>query len=150
MKSPFVLLCLGIVAVLPCCHNSRKVSSAPETTVFPSFTSYPQQRPVPKAVIADLPRRLRDLPGGRGIPLEKLVRDLGLGKYRANVSNNMRWNHHFLYLDENHALYMEIDLNTLPQYAPPFRAPWKSKVISCQLRENPDRTLATRVLVPAS
>ena len=149
MKFPSLLLLAALAAVLPCCQTNRTTSSPARESVFPNFTTYPQKRSVPQAVIADLPRRLQHLPDGRGIPLDKLVKDLGLAEYRGNVSNNMRGNHHFLYLDDSHILCLEIDLDTLPKNPPPFSTPWKSKVVSCTLRKNPDFTIARRVLVPA-
>ena len=120
---------------------------ARQTTVFPRFTLYPTQKNLPAALIADLPKRIQGLPAG-AISISSLVGKLGLSDYRSNVSSNLRWNTFFVYLDTDHILYMVVDVTSIPKDWQPFATPWATLVTSCQLRRNPDQTIAERVLAP--
>jgi hypothetical protein len=122
------------VSVSPVLHNPGAPRSWP--SVFPSFTSYGSTKIVPPSQVAALPKRIAALSTGHSESIQDLVQLLGLSAFRTNVSINMRWNHHFMYLDDDHILYMTIDCEHLD--SEPFVTPWKARVISCKLMKNPD------------
>lgn len=122
------------VSVSPVLQNPGAPRSSP--SVFPGHTSYGSTKIVPPSQVAALPKMIAALSTGHSESIEDLVQLLGLSAYRTNVSINMRWNHHFMYLDEDHMLSMTIDCEHLD--AEPFVTPWKARVIACKLMRNPD------------
>lgn len=125
------------VSISPVLHNPGAPRSWP--SVFPSFTSYGSTRIVPSSQVAALPKKIAALSTGHSESIQDLVQLLGLSAFRRNVSINMRWNHHFMYLDEDHILYMTIDCEHLD--SEPFVTPWNARVIACKLMKNPDVTI---------
>ena len=122
----------------------RQVARRSSPTVFPGHTMYGSTKSIPAGTIADLPRRIRTLRRGVTLTISDLVGLLGLSRHRSNVSINMRWNHHFVYLDDDHILYMTIDV--MHHDSEPFLVPWDAPVIACKLMRNPDVTVIERDL----
>lgn len=143
------MLCLVLgVLCSSCSHLGDKTVA--RQSVFPSFTIFPSQQPIPRSMIETLPQRIAALPEGRSLSIGRLVEQLGLSAYRNNVSANLRWNTFFMYLDSDHILYFSMDLDTLPDDRSDDRflqTPWSAKVIECSLRRNPDVTVISRQLV---
>ena len=118
------------------------------SSVFPKHANYPSVRPLPASVVQQLPSRVRNLPQNRVMTIAGVVHALGLDAYRDHVSSNFRWNAYYVYLDENHVLFLTCDPISLKERVPsgPITTRWNTVVTEVKLRQNPDRTVAVRSL----
>ena len=141
-----ILVIAAVLSLGSCAHTSEPKVHA-RTTVFPSFTIFPDQQNIPPKIIENLPGRISALPEGRSLSINQLVKRLGLSEYRNNVSANLRWNTYFMYLDSDHILYFTMDLDTLPDSAPFLQTPWDAKMTNCSMMRNPDATIVSKDFV---
>jgi hypothetical protein len=78
-------------------------------TVRSSARLYPAgYKPVPREIISLLPARIGGLPQGRAMTHEAFLRRLGLLDYEANITGSIRFNSHFLILNERHTLQIRM------------------------------------------
>lgn len=137
-----------LTALMTSCAGLKKTQPTfRQTTVFPSHTIFPSTKALPKATIEDLPRRIRAIPAGNPMTLQKLVNTLGLFRYKNNVSANFRGGTYFMHLDDNHILYFHTDTSTIPK--PPkdsfvLATAWQAKIVQCSMHKNPDITVVER------
>jgi|GEM_PF-6709935 len=136
------------MALMTSCAGLKKTQPAfRQTTVFPSHTVYPSTKALPKATITDLPRRIRAIPAGKPMTLQKLVNALGLSRYKNNVSANFRIGTYFMHLDDNHILYFHTDPSTIPSPRKDsfvLATAWQVKIVKCSMHKNPDITVVER------
>ena len=126
----------------------KAIEPGSDSSVFPSKVNYPSSRPLPHSVVQQLPGRVRTLPQTRIMTVADVVQALGLEAYRDHVSSNFRWNAYYVYLDENHVLYLICDPASLRVLVPtgPVSTRWNTVVTEVRLRKNPNLTLVTRPL----
>ena len=115
------------------------------TTVFPSHTIFPSEVNIPDAIVSDMPRRINRLSSRRVYSVKGLMSSLGLSRYQSNLSANMRWNHYFVYLNQDQILYLEIDIDSMKDDLP-FQADQNAHVVRVELRKNPDQTVIAKDL----
>ncbi len=73
----------------------------------------PGYKPVPHEVIDDLPRRIERLPITQSMSGAQFLAALELKDYSSNISGSVRFNSHFLELDETHTLQIHCDPDSL-------------------------------------
>ena len=136
--------------MLICCSTIEKrtvssmnnVAKPPVKSVFPNFTTYLSTNPLPTKTIYNIPNQIKLLKPDSELTLREFLSKLGLKNYKNNLSANIRFNHYFVYVDEEKVLYIEVDVTKLDSNLDWFKPDLNVPVISCKLRKNPDITLA--------
>lgn len=152
---PFIST-LFFMLTFGCAVPEAKNKNLRQSTVFPSFTLFSTDKPVPLSIISKLPNRIERLPQGASISIIKLLKMLGLTAYSSNVTTNIRCNAYYMYLDAEHVIYMlidqkslhdEMDSPTTPWNAHVLSCQWDAHVVTCELLKNPGKLLAKRNIV---
>ena len=124
----------------------------------------PNYTPVPQEIIDDLPRRIERLPTSQSMSGARFLAALGLEDYSGNISGSVRFNSHYLELNETHTLQIRCDpesliirdedIDKLVSGGDALQAESRlnglgCEVVGCTLRENWDHVLAHRQLATA-
>ena len=140
MKDLRYISLLTITGVLASCSTVDNTAKPVVHSVFPSFTVFGSENSLPSSTANNLSSQIEKLKPDEDLTLREFLSKLGLKNYKQNLSVNMRWNHYFVYIDENRVLYIQVDVeklnNTLGMFEPDLNVP----VISCSIRENPNLT----------
>ena len=144
----YCLLPLALCVLLSACSISREAPLPRRTTVFPRFTSFGSTENLPEAIVSDMPRRIQKLSTQRIYTVESLLRALGLSRYGSHLSINMRMNHYFVYLNQDHLLSLLIDVTTKKETREGdwLAADRQAHVLRVVMAKNPDLTVITKDL----